>query len=338
MEGLHDGVGDIFTEIDPDIMRSEFHKKPRGLVNKLTTVADAVQNYIPDGMYLASGGFGGIRISTAILHEIVRRKRKNLGFSGHTATHDCQILSAGECFDRCDIAYVIGLELRGLSAQSRRYFESGKVKTVEWTNAALAWRYRAAAMGVSFLPTRVMLGTDTGKYSAAKVIECPFTKKKYYAVPALYPDVAIIHVHRADIYGNCQVDGHMIADLDLSMAAKSVIITTEKIVHNDVIRAHPDRTSIQGYNVDAVIEVPFGSYPAEMPYLYYSDEKHIHEWLDAENDPKTLHAFLDKYIFGTKDFGEYLELCGGKNRMTELQREMAFMHVKEMHEKETESA
>lgn len=319
---LQDGIGEIFTEIDPDIMRERFRKKQRGLHNKLTTVKNVVKNYITDGIYLATGGFGGIRISTAILHEMLRQKVKNLGFSGHTSTHDCQILCAGECFNRCDVAYIVGMEMRGLSANSRRYFQSGKVKTVEWSNAALAWRYRAAAMGISFIPTKVMMGTDTGKYSSAKVIECPFTQKKYYAVPALYPDVALIHVHRADIYGNCQIDGHTIADVELSMAAEKVIITTEQIVPNDVIRNQPENTVIQGYNVDAVIEVPFGSYPAEMPLMYYSDEAHIAKWLDVEKSEDTLKAFLDKYIYGTKDFNEYLDLCGGIERLTQLRREM----------------
>jgi glutaconate CoA-transferase, subunit A len=322
MEIFSRGQGEIFTEIDPDVMRERFHKKPRGLFPKVSTVHDVVQKYIPDGAYLAVGGFGGIRIPTAILHEIVRQKRKNLGFSGHTATHDCQIMCAGECFDRCDIAYVIGLELRGLSPNSRKYFESGKVKTTEWTNAALAWRYRAAAMGISFIPTRVMLGTDTGKYSAGIEVACPFTGKKYYALPALYPDVAIIHVHRCDMYGNCQIDGHSISDIELSMAAEHVIITTEQIIPNEIIRQNPDRTIIQGYDVDAVVEVPFGSFPAEMPYLYYSDEKHLYEWMEAEKDPEVFRQFLNKYIFKTKDFNEYLQLCGGIKRMTELRREM----------------
>ena len=329
MTESQDGLGELFTEIDPDIMRERFRKKPRGLHNKLTTVSEAVDKYITDGVYLATGGFGGIRISTAILHEIVRKKRKGLGFSGHTSTHDCQILCAGECFDRCDAAYIVGLEMRGLSPNARRYFESGKVKTVEWSNAALAWRYRAASMGVSFIPTKVMLGTDTGKYSAAKIIECPFTKKKYYAIPALYPHVAVIHVHRSDIYGNCQIDGHAIADIELSMAAEHVIITAEEIVHNDVIRNRPDQTAIQGYNVDAVIEVPFGSYPAEMPYMYYSDEKHIYQWLEIEKDEKEFREFLDKYIYGTKDFNEYLELCGGMKRIMQLRRDMHEIDHKE---------
>ena len=114
----------------------------------------------------------------------------------------------------------------------------------EWTNAALAWRYRAAAMGVPFLPARVMFGTDTYKYSAAKEIHCPFTGKRLLAVPALYPDVAIIHVHRADRYGNAQIDGITVSDYDVARAAKAGIITTERLIDNDEIRNDPSRTFI----------------------------------------------------------------------------------------------
>ncbi|HRE28327.1 MAG TPA: CoA transferase, partial [Anaerolineales bacterium] len=102
----------------------------------------------------------------AVLHEIVRQRKHNLGFAGHTTTHDFEILAAGQCFDRCDAAYVVGLEVRGLSPNARRYMESGQVQVTEWSNATLGWRFKAAAMGVPFLPARTLLGTDTFRHSA----------------------------------------------------------------------------------------------------------------------------------------------------------------------------
>ena len=321
MNIMESGVGENFMPFKLNAARDAFHAKSKELKNKLTTAHDAVKTWIPDGTYLATGGFGANRISTPVLHEILRQKRKHLGLSGHTTTHDCQILSAGECFDRCDIAYVIGLEARGLSKTARDLFQSGKVKFTEWSNAALAWRYKAASMGVSFLPAKVMLGTDTFKYSAAKVIICPFTGDKYLAVPALQPDVAIIHVHRADIYGNCQIDGINIADTDLAKASKRVIITTEQIISNDEIRREPWKTAIPAWTVDAVIHAPYGSYPGCMEGLYFSDEKHLQLWLDVESDPVRFKEFLQKYIFDTKDFNEYLKLCGGVERMNQLRYE-----------------
>ena len=272
----------LFVKPDVDGMREYFRKKPLSMVNKVTTVKEAVEKYVKDGDYLAVGGFGAARIPTAVLHEIVRQKKKNLGLSGHTATHDMQILAAGDCFNRCDIAYVVGLEARGLSKTSRKAFESGKVKAVEWTNAALAWRYKAAAMGIPFMPARTTLGTDTAKYSAFETIECPYTGMKLAAFPALYPDIAIVHVHRADIYGNCQIDGIMISDHDFVKASKRVIVTTEKLIPHELIRENSDRTAIPYFCVDAVIEVPYGSYPGNMANEYYSDEEHFKEWMTAE--------------------------------------------------------
>lgn len=317
---LKKGIGQVFNSPTSDEMRAFFRAKKKGLVNKMTTVKAAIENHVQNGDYLAIGGFGGVRIPTALVHEVVRQKKQNLGFSGHVATHDCQILSAGKCFDRCDAAYIVGLEARGLSKNSRRLFESGGVKVTEWSNGALAWRYKAAAMGLPYLPSRVMLGTDTFKYSAAIEVECPFTGQKLAAVPALYPDVALIHVHRADVYGNCQIDGILIADDDIAKASKHVIITTEKIISNEEIRRQPGKTAIPHWNVDAVIEMPYGSYPGNMPGEYYSDEQHIFDWLKTEKDLDAFDEFLDKYIYGTKDFYEYLDLNGGMEKIKELRK------------------
>lgn len=311
-------AGELFSTPDVNAARAFFAQKARRKTNKLMSVSDAVKAFIHDGDYLASGGFGGVRIATAILHEIVRQRIKHLGFSGHTATHDFQILAAGQCFDRCDIAYIVGLEMRGLSPNARRLMESGEVRVTEWSNATLAWRYKAAAMGIPFLPCRTVLGTDVEKYSAAKEITCPFTSTRLLAVPALFPDVGIFHVHRADVYGNCQIDGITIADYDVARASKHVIVTTEHLVDTDEIRKDPSKTLLPYWLVDAVCHVRYGSYPGNMPYEYYSDEAHLAEWLEAEQDPTTLERFVAKLIHGTRSFEEYLELKGGRKRMAEL--------------------
>ncbi len=320
MQVLDEGVNPLFMDPDPDKARAFFRTKARAMVDKRTTVQEAVEKYIPDGCYLAIGGFGANRIPNAIVHEIVRRRRKNLGFLGHTSTHDFQVLAAGKVFNRVDSAYIVGLEARGLSRNARRYMESGEVEVTEWSNYALAARLRAAAQGVSFALTRSMLGTDTFKMSAAKVIECPFTGKKFAAVPALWPDVAAIHVHEADMYGNCIIKGISVADGELARASKRVIITTERLVNNAEIRNDPTATAIPFYMVDAVIEVPYGSYPGNMPYLYFSDEEHLAHWLKAEKDPEEFEKFLDYYIYSVPTFEDYLIRCGGLKRMEELQK------------------
>jgi glutaconate CoA-transferase, subunit A len=323
---LQAGTGPLFADPDPDRAREFFRTKSRALTDKVMSVREAVTRFVHDGDYLASGGFGSNRIATAPLHEIVRQRRRNLGFAGHTATHDFQILTAGnldggQLLARVDVAYIIGLEARGLSPQARRVMESGQVEVSEWTNFALACRLQAAAAGVPFLPARNMLGTDTFARSGAKEIRCPFTGKKLVALPALYPDVAVIHVHEADCHGNCRITGITVADRELARASKRVIVSTERLISNDEIRRTPNATVIPAFCVDAVCLVPNGSYPGNMPGAYFSDEKHLREWLQAERDEGELRRFVARLIHGVDDFAEYLQVCGGAARL-ELLREL----------------
>jgi len=314
------GVGRIFTDPDADKAREFFRQKSRKLESKLTTVKEAVERLVKDGDYISIGGFGVNRIPAAVLHEIVRQGKKNLGIAGHTATHDFQILSSGKCFNRCDVAYIVGLEARGLSPNARKYMESGEVEVCEWTNYTLSVRFKAACAGVSFHPIRNMMGTDTFKYSGAKMVNCPFTGTKYALVPALYSDVGLLHVHEADIYGNCRTKGILMSDYDLARSSKKVIVTCERLIPTDEIRRDPTSTFIPYWCVDAIIEQPFGSYPGNMYAEYFSDEDHLREWLKVENDPEEFKKFLDKNIYSCKDHYEYIEKNGGMHKMLKLRQ------------------
>jgi len=321
------GRGPLFAQPDCDAARQAFRSKPKRMVDKVMPVAEAVERFVADGDYLASGGFGGNRIATALLHEIVRQRKQNLSFAGHSTTHDFQILCAGndtgrgQLLRRVDIAYIIGLEARGLSPHARRVVESGQIELCEWTNFTLALRFQAAAMGVPFLPVRALTGTDTFRHSAAQRIRCPFTGQPITVVPALWPDVAVIHVHEADYYGNCRVRGTSVADWELARATKKLIVSCERLISNDEIRGDPTRTDIPFYCVDAVCHVPFGSYPGNMPYEYFSDEVHLREWLMVEQDRAEHLQFLDRLLFQTADFSEYLVRCGGWERREQLRRQ-----------------
>jgi glutaconate CoA-transferase subunit A len=269
MKIIKNGQGMLFTSPDPDQARAFFRdekREARSMKNKIMPLGDAIEKYVRDGDYLAIGGFGSNRTPIAACHEIVRQKKKRLGFLGHTATHDMQILSAGEVYDRIDISYGVGLEARGLSGCSRAYLESGKVAITEWTNYALTARLKAASMGIPFLPGRQMVGTDTFERSAAVLASCPFTGKDMTLIPALYPDVSVIHVHEADCYGNARFKGIAVSDIELSQATKRLIITTERLVSHSDISRDPDQTLIPFHLVDAVCEVPFGAYPGGMPW------------------------------------------------------------------------
>ncbi|WP_025209447.1 CoA transferase subunit A [Hippea sp. KM1] len=313
-----ESIGELLGFRHPDEMREFFRNKSKKMESKLTSLEDAVDRFVKEGDYLAIGGFGLVRIPMAFLHEMIRQKKKGLKCAAFTSNLDTDMLAAGEMFDKTDVSYAIAFEALGIPKMIRRYFESGKVYTTEWSNGALGWRYKAAAMGLSYLPIRSMLGTDTQNYSAAKEITCPFTGMKYLAVPALYPDVAVIHVHAADIYGNSYIKGVLIADVDIAKASKKVIITAERIVPVDFFRDNPERTTIPFYLVDAVVKSPYGSYPANMPYEYFLDVDHLREMLDAFSTQEGLEDFLNKNIFQCKDFFDYINLHGGLKRIQHL--------------------
>ncbi len=327
MDSTCQGTGALFADPSADRAREAFAPRSRAHADKVTTVADPLARLVHDGDYLAIGGFGSARLPTAVVHEILRQRKQDLRFAGHTATHDFQLLCAGNLTGRgrtlakVDVAYVVGLEARGLSPHARRVLESGEVECVEWSNYTLAVRFKAAAMGLPFLPARSLLGTDTFRRSAAKVIECPFTGEKLVALPALYPDVSAIHVHESDRYGNCRIRGTTVADLELARASKRLIITCERLIREDEIRSDPTRTVIPFFCVDAVCEVPYGSYPGNMPYEYFSDEDHLRRWLTVEKDIDAYQRFLDEHVYAVKDFAEYLQRCGGLPRLQQLRQE-----------------
>jgi acyl CoA:acetate/3-ketoacid CoA transferase alpha subunit len=312
---------------DPDENRQWVRaNKSRKLTDKRTTVAEAVRKFVPDGSLVAMGGFGHIRIPMALIYELVRQRKRDLTVVGKTAVHDIDILIGGGCVSQVEVAYAFGHELRGLSPCGRRAVESGQVQvTGEISNAGFQWRFLAAAMGVPFMPVRSMLGTDTLQQSSAKVIEDPWSGKPICLVPACYPDVALFHVHRCDMYGNAQVDGIMVEDFELARATRRLIITTEEIIEHEEIQRQPWRTVIPFYLVDAVIEIPFGAHPTEMPVSYTFDEQHIAHWLEVSKTPEGTSKYFEEYVFGVADFDAYLEKVGGLHKMTELKRIMKLL-------------
>ncbi len=313
-----DAIGELLGYEDPDKMREFFRKKSKKLENKIMKLSDAVSEFVAENDYMAIGGFGLVRIPTSFLHEVIKQQRKVATCAFFTSNYDTDLVLINGMMKSVDMSYGIALEALGSPKVLRKYFENGGIKVTEWSNGALAWRYKAAAMGLSFLPIRSMLGTDTEKYSAAEEIICPFSGKKYLAVPALYPDIAVIHVHEADMYGNAHIKGVLVADVDIAKASKKVIITAERIVDTEYFRNNPQNTTIPFYLVDAVVEVPYGSYPAEMPYEYLFDIDYFKRFLQAAESDETFDKFIKENIYECKDFYEFISLNGGVGRIKEL--------------------
>jgi acyl CoA:acetate/3-ketoacid CoA transferase alpha subunit len=310
MHVLESGVGELIQPPDLEAFR-EWNRtqKSRKLTDKRMTEAEAIERFVYDGCYIGTELYGTCRAPMSLAREVVRQGYKDLRVAGQGVLELDLWLMAG-MVKTLDLTY-IGQEVYGVSAPLRREVESGRVeKVVEWSNAGITWRFKATAMGVPFLPTQVMLGTDTLKYSAAKVVECPFTGHKLCLLPALILDVGLIHVHRADKYGNCQIEGISGFSLEMARASKRLIVSAEEIVDTDDIRRYPDRTCIPYFLVDAVVHAPFGSFPGEMPYLYARDEEILREWVESSKTVEASQAYLDKYVHGVKDHQTYLELIG----------------------------
>ena len=319
---LAEGSGELIGWRDPDENRAWIRdNKPRGLIDKRMDVKTAVERFVHDGDYMAMGGFGHIRVPMVLIYEIIRQKRRNLVIAGKTAVHDIDLLIGGGCVEKVECAYAFGHELRGLSPAGRRAVESGQVQVVaELSNAAYQWRFLAGMMGIPFIPVRNMAGTDTFEKSSAKQVLDPWSNKPILLIPAAIPDVALIHVPRCDRFGNAQIDGIPIEDFELARASRRVLLTTEEIVDEGEIRAHPQRTDIPFYVVDAVCEVKYGAHPAQMPYQYFFDEPHIQSWLRQAKTPEGAQEYLDKYVYGVSDFAEYLNLIGGTETLKQLEQ------------------
>jgi acyl CoA:acetate/3-ketoacid CoA transferase alpha subunit len=309
MNVIESGLGVLIQPPDLNAFREWNRQKPKALIDKRMTEAEAITRFVHDGDYLGTELYGTVRCPLSLVNEIVRQGKKDLRIAGQ-GVFELDMLLAASLVKELDITY-IGLEVYGVSNVLRREVESGRVtKCVEWSNASLAWRFKATAMGVPFVPVRSMLGTDTLKYSAAKVVECPFTGDPICLVPALILDVGLIHVHRADKYGNAQIDGISGFAAELARASKRLIISAEQIVDCEDFRCHPDRTIIPYYLVDAVVYAPFASHPGEMCYVHARDEAQIKEWVEASTKPETTREYLEKYIYRVKNHKEYLEKVG----------------------------
>jgi glutaconate CoA-transferase, subunit A len=319
MQVIESGIGELIQAPDMNAFR-EWNRtqKSRKLVDKRMTEAEAIGRFVYDGCYIGTELYGTVRCPMSLVREVLRQGFKDLRVAGQGVTELDLWLAAG-IVEALDITY-IGLEVYGVSNALRRQVESGRLsRVVEWSNAGISWRFKATALGVPFIPVRSMLGTDTLKYSSAKVVECPFTGEKLALLPALILDVGLMHVHRADRYGNCQVEGITGFGIEFARACKRLIISAEEIVDTDEIRRYPDRTLVPYYLVDAVVHASFGSHPGEMAYLYCRDEPEIKAWVDASATDEGAKAYLQEWIYDLPDQQAYLSKVGDErlNRVVE---------------------
>ncbi|HYY37539.1 MAG TPA: CoA-transferase [Xanthobacteraceae bacterium] len=293
-------------------LREELLRRDRSLRDKVVSLEEAT-SFVRDEDSVGIGGSTMSRTPMGMIWALIRAGRKRLTCARSIVSSDGDLLFASGACDHMVTSWFSQGILWGVSKVMRHHVETGKARFDEWSHMAMGMRFRAGAMGVPFMPIRSMLGSDVRKLRPEAIeMECPFTGEKLLLVPALNPDVALIHVQRCDPYGNAQIDGLQFMDIDLAMAANKVILTTERIVSNDQIRRAPDQTKIPFFAVDAVVELPFGCAPHECYGVYEPMLRHMEDYVALVNDDpiKGMQQYMERYVYGPKSWSEFLALIG----------------------------
>ncbi len=278
---------------------------------KVMTLADAAA-LVNDGDTVVAGGCCYSRTPWAMLLELLRAQRRDLTLGRNLMCYESELFLATGAATKL-ISSWVGIGLRwGIPKVFREYVERDPAIYEEWSHLGFGMRLMAGSMGVPFLPTASLLGSDLLKRLPAQEMRCPFTDELLVAVPALVPDVALIHVHTVDAEGNAQIEGPAYMDVEMARAAKTVIVTAEEVVPSEAIVRHNDRTHIPGFVVDAVVEVPFGSYPHECHGRYEADFAHFDAYSEQviAEGVAGVEAYLAEYVERPGSFGAFLDMIG----------------------------
>ena len=292
---------------------AEINAKDKGMRDKRVSLEEAAL-FITDGCHVAIGGVQYNRVPIAIIRELIRSGKKDLAVSRALMSFEADILLVSGVMKIAVTSWLSGAVTYGLSPIVRLYMESNRAKFEEWSNLAMGLRYMAGGMGIPCMPAKVVLGSDIAKLVELKTFECPYTGDKLALIPALNPDVTVIHAQRADQFGNVQIDGMTAMDVDMAKAAKKVIVTVEKVVPNEEIRRTPELTKIPFFCVDAVVEVPYGAFPYDCYGCYEPVHEHFRGYYKgfekAKNAEENTRNYIEKYFMTPKSFADYLELFG----------------------------
>jgi acyl CoA:acetate/3-ketoacid CoA transferase alpha subunit len=311
LDVLAEGRGE-YLKVDPDGFRDWVREhKDRALVPKLMSEKEAVEKFVQDGDYLLYECNYLQRGPSSLIREVIRQKKKDLWVGAKFTWVTAALLVGAGCVSKLDVGFFL------FGPTVEQAIREGRVKAYEYSNVVMTNRIMAGAMGLPFLPTRSLGGTDNFAHSGAKLIEDPYTGEPIVVVPALNPDVALIHVHQADVFGNARIFGTGISHQEAAMASKKVIISTEEIIETDEIRRDPARTTIPYYVVDAVVHAPFGAYPGEMQGRYASDVPHVIEVI-ASTLRGLIPQYLDKWVYGVSSHQEMLDKLVGSHKLKEI--------------------
>lgn len=285
--------------------------------NKVATMKDAVASLVRDGDTVVIEGFTHL-ICFAAGHEIIRQRKKDLTLARLTPdlVYD-QMIQAGVA-KKLVFSWAGNPGVGSLHA-FRRATEAKppRLALEEYSHFGMVARFSAGAANLPFWPLRNYADTDIPKANPLiKTVDCPYTGETLATVPALRPDVTIVHAQRADKSGNAQVWGLMGVQKEAAFASKRVIVVVEELVDESVIRADPNRTLIPGLQVDAVVVEPWGAHPSYAQGYYDRDNDFYVAWDKIARDEASFQKYLDEYVYGVKDRAEYMEKNPGlKDRL-----------------------
>jgi glutaconate CoA-transferase subunit A len=283
-------------------------------MSKLISLSEAIKNFVHDGDTVYAAGFTHL-IPYAAGHEIIRQHKRDLVLA--RATPDLiydQMVAAG-CARKVIFSYM-GNPGVGSLRIVRTEIETGRLEWEEYSHFGMISRLQAGAAGLPFMPMNQTGATDLETANPLiKRVTDPYSGRDVIVVPALNPDVAIVHVQRADAEGNAHIWGIIGEQKEAAFAAQRVIVTAEEIVDEAVIRSDPNRTLIPGFIVDAVCHVPYCAHPSYTQGYYDRDNAFYLEWDKVSSDPAAVQKWLDEWVFGVKDRAEYWQKLGAQERL-----------------------
>ncbi|MEP7199987.1 MAG: CoA-transferase [Chloroflexota bacterium] len=281
------------------------------MADKLMTMRDAVAAFIPDGASVAMGLALESVIPFAAGHELIRQRKRNLTLIGPISDMLFDQLIGAGCVSRVIAAWV-GNVSAGLGHNYGRAVETLHVTSLQiedHSNFSISLALKAGAMGVPFIPTRSLLGTDL-LHSNPRFRIIVDDGVPLVRVPALNPDVTIIHAQRADADGNAHAWGNLGISSEAALAAQRVIVVAEEIVPSHIIRSDPNRVLVPALKVCAVVHEPGGAHPSPVQGHYNRDHAMYHEYHAASRTVDEFVGWLDGWVVGVADREEYLDRLG----------------------------
>ncbi|HEY8105307.1 MAG TPA: CoA-transferase [Gemmatimonadales bacterium] len=277
--------------------------------SKILSMRDAIARHVHDGDTVVIEGFTHL-ICFAAAHEIIRQGRRELTLCRLTPDLIYDQMIAAGCARKLVFSWAGNPGAGSLHAFRRAVEGKGErpLEIEEYSHFGMVARFCAGSAKLPFWPMRDYMGTDLPVANPRiRTVTCPYTGEQLATVPALNPDVTIVHAQRADATGNAQIWGLLGVQKEAAFASAHVIVVVEELVDEAVIRADPNRTLIPGMIVDAVVVEPWGAHPSYAQGFYDRDNDFYVAWEDVSRDPAKLKAYLDEYVHGVSDRQAYLQ-------------------------------